>query len=506
MSSKKFRRARNLPPEREPATGNSGPGTSGDGDPRSPKRIAALLAGTLLSRAFRLVAAFILAIAGVLLIIAWQLAPERALDAAKFRHFTAHAEGRIVESWLAVEWNPADMGELLRWHAFATGTPCAIVEYAGDWGTPERRAFCGNHFRLREDSVLHDFTQMAPGVPFSWLRDQRGFMVPEIRMSRASLQWLSMHPPYATFMLEQPPPVTALEALKSQLDHPVDAAVASWSAPLPDIALSLDRDRPAAAMPAAWVDGRRTFSVGNWFFCVLLAIPGIVLWIRGMALLLPNVPAFARRVLSILPLLTLPWWSEQFPDVLRTVSKDLAGIVADVLGDVDRTGRMVGSAPEEALLVDGERLTFPLAGRAYASSFGRVRFELPNPPPASGDAALAALTITTTAQVRALGQAEQARLYAQLAEDKARDLRGAGMIFVLAAKAALLDAQTDGATRAAARRFLSNWVTQPIEEPRRGDASYTERVRLFSELAEVPIPEIWIMAKSVVERARASRD
>ena len=98
--------------------------------------------------------------------------------------------------------------------------------------------------------------------------------------------------------------------------------------------------------------------------------------------------------------------------------------------------------------------------------------------------------------------AVQAELFAQLARDKASDLRGAGMIFLAAAKAALLDESGDPATRSAARHFLSTWVTQPIEEPHPDDPAFRERVRLFSELAGLPIPVISIMASSVVERAR----
>ena len=191
--------------------------------------------------------------------IAWQAAPQRALDAAKYSKFTARAEGKIVESWLAIEWIPADMGELLRWHAFARTSPCAIVEYAGDWGAPARRAFCGNRFNFREEDTLHDITQMAPDVPFAWAHDERGFIVPEIRIDRAGLQWLSSHPPNSTFMLSKPPPSTALEALQFQVNRPVEEAIASWSTRTPTFALALDRERPADAMPAGYVESRRSF-------------------------------------------------------------------------------------------------------------------------------------------------------------------------------------------------------------------------------------------------------
>ena len=46
---------------------------------------------------------------------------------------------------------------------------------------------------------------------------------------------------------------------------------------------------------------------------------------------------------------------------------------------------------------------------------------------------------------------------------------------------------------------------QPTVEPHRSDPDFEARVRLYAQLAEVPIPEIRIMAKSVADRARESR-
>lgn len=468
-------------------------------------RLAGLLARTFLGPVIRVLAAFALGIAGVMLMIAWQAAPQRALDAAKYSTFTAHAAGKIVESWLAIEWTPEDMGDLLRWHAFVRTSPCAVVEYEGDWSTPVRRGYCGNRFHFREEDSLHDIAQMAPGVPFAWSRDERGFIVPEIRIDQVGVRWLSTHAPYSTFMLGKPPPKTALEALELQVNRPVDEAIASWSAPSPSFDLALDPQHPSEAMPAGYVESRRTFSPGGWIMFLLAGVPGAALWYKDMAMLLFDLPPRARRILSFLPLLTLPWWSEQFPNALRSVNKDLAGIIGDMFGDIDRTERLIASDPAEATLAGGERRVFHVGGGPYFATFGRIRFTQPDPLPASTDAALAALTMQVTSQVRALSPAAQTELYVQLARDKTNDLRDSGLIFLPAAKEALLDAQSDPAQRAAARRFLSNWVTQPIEEPYPGKPAFQERMRLFGELATIPIPEISIMANSVIERARGRK-
>lgn len=504
MSRKKNDRRR----PRNPAGGDpsSQPAPTEDGrfgDFRA--RAASLLAGIFLGRFLRVLAAFVLGIAAVLLIIAWQAAPQRALDAAKYSRFTARADGKIVESWLAIQWHPGDMGELLRWHAFAKTSPCAVVEYAGDWGAPLRRAFCGNRFSFREEFPLHDITQMAPDVPFDWPRDERGLIVPEIRVSHVGMQWLTTHPPYSTFMLAKPPPTTALDALKLQVNRPVDDAIASWSRPPPAFALALDPQQPAEAMPAGYVESRRSFHPRGWLLFLVIAAPGLALWFKGMQLILGNVPPVARRMLSVVPLFTLPLWSEQFPNALRSVNKDLANVIADIVGDIDRTERLIGSDAADATLADGERLVFHVGQGPYAATFGRIRFSLPESPPASADEALAALTQTVTRQVRALGAAEQTEVFAQLTRDKINDLRGAGLVFLPAAKEALLDAKSEPAQQGAARWFLSHWVTQPIEEPHARDLALRERVRLYSELAAIPIPEISIMAGSVVERARRGK-
>ena len=102
------------------------------------------VAGTLFGPFIRLIAAFILGVAGVFLTMVWQIAPQRLIDAAHYAKFTTALTGRIVESWVAVEWNPADMRkESLHWQNYTKASPCTVVEYAGDWGPPARRAFCG---------------------------------------------------------------------------------------------------------------------------------------------------------------------------------------------------------------------------------------------------------------------------------------------------------------------------------------------------------------------------
>ena len=320
--------------------------------------------------------------------------------------------------------------------------------------------------------------------------------------SRASRRWLeSSHDPYSTTFLGKPPPATALAALDEQLNHPVDAAVASWSTPEPVVPIAFDPKQRDAAMPLAYVERRLHFEHGNWIILAAAGTVGMMFWLAGIGTLLHNVPLRARWVLALAPLVTLPWWSEQFPDAMRTVSTDLATVVDAIVGGIDRTGRIVGVEPAEATLASGERLPFPIGRGPYAATFGRLNLRTPNPLPADGDAVLRALTATVASQVRSMPARDQVDLLAQLTIDKKNDLRGAGLAFVPAARELLIDTDVDPAVRSAARRFLSEWVVQPIIEPHRSDPDFSARLAIYRDLAALPIPEIAIMAGSVAERA-----
>jgi hypothetical protein len=469
------------------------------------ERIATMAGGAVLGTFSRLYGSFWIAIAAVVLVAAWQAAPQRLIDAHRFAAFTAHADGRIVESWLALEWDPADMGDHLRWHAYAKAAPCAVVEFdaAGEWGRL-RRAYCGNRFMLREEDSLESIRTLAPGVPFDWLRDGRGFIVPEVRVSAASRAWLASHAPWSTFMMGSPAPATALAALAVQVDSPVDAAIVSWSAPPPAIPLVFDPHEPVDALPAAYVDARRAFSPGAWATFAFAAAIGVVVWLAGMRMILGTaMPPRARIALSLLPLATVPLWSEAFPDMLHRIHRDIGAIAGDMIGDVGRTERLVATDPAAATLAAGERLVFPVATGVYADTFGRFEFVVPQPPPASDDDALVALSASITRQLRALPVDEQAAIFARLEHDKAAGWPRAGAAFVPAAREIVLDSAAAPALRRAARRFLSAWTTQPIEEPHRSRPAYRARLAQFQSLAALPIDDVSIMAASVVERAKA---
>ena len=211
--------------------------------------VAGSVAQFLVSPFIGMIAGSFLLFGGIFLDVAWLVGPQPLIDSRYYATFTGKVRGRIVEGWAALEFDPADMGQKRRWHAFGKIAACAVVEYEGDWEAPMRRAFCGNRFTFSDDFHLYDWSTLAPGIPFAFPRDASGFMRQEIRMSRTAFDWLAANPPHSTFALSKPPPTTALGALKEQFDRPQEVAVASWAAPIPAFPLAFDPRRAASRCP-----------------------------------------------------------------------------------------------------------------------------------------------------------------------------------------------------------------------------------------------------------------
>jgi hypothetical protein len=423
-------------------------------------RIRTLLLGTaaqfLTAPLIGMCAGFMLLFGGIFLALSWQIGVQPVLDSRHFAGFTGSTSGRIVESWVALDFDPQDMRETaVYWEPAAKVTACAVVEYGNDWGTPLRRAFCGNRFTFRNDFRLDDWNTLAPEVPFAFVRDASGFALEELRMSKTAMDWLKSHPPSSTFMLSKPPPTTAIGALQEQFDRPVDVATASWSRPFPEFPLAFEPQHADAAMPAGFVEERRNaFFFAGLIFAAIFAVPGLFVWRMGIGFLFDGQRPAVLWLVTIALLCALPWWNEFLPQFLRHVSKDWASVGSDMLDDINRTTRLTASAPSDALLAGGERVVWHLDQGKYADTFGLMRFTLPDPAPKSKDAAQDALRQQVRAQVGRLNPAAQAELFTRLQLKKVSGLDEVQSIFTTAAEDALRDANTDPAVRKAARQFL----------------------------------------------------
>lgn len=460
-----------------------------------------LAAGPLI----RFIAAFPLGFAIVLLGTGWLVGPERLLDAVRYRNYDAATQGRIVDSWLAIDFDAAAQGDRGNWAGPARATHCAVVAYDGEWGDPLRRAYCGNRLNVHGEETLPmlvDDATMAPGVPFAMPRDDRGFALPTIRIGDAESAWLKAHPPFSGF--DARVSHTAWDALRLRLDRPLDAALAGWGEAPPEFPLALDPHDPGGAMPAAFVAAKRSpGNAGAWIAAALLLAAGVWLWLRGMAVLMSGLPRAAMLFAAIGPLLLLPWWGERMPRALAHVQPQIAEIIGDMLADIDVTGRLVASSPDAAQLAHGgERLAWRVGEGRYADTLGDIDWGLPPAPPADAAKALATLVERVSAHVAALAPAQRAERYARLRADKEAGRYGGALLFVPAATDAAWDDARTADERLAAARFLDAWITSPVETPVPGEAGFAARVELYRRLGDAPDAAIANRARSIVENAR----
>lgn len=448
---------------------HGGRGAAKPADPTAPppsgggRRLRDWLFGTLGMMAaapvIGLFAGFMLLFGGIFLGVAWQAAMKPLVDMREYAAFTASTSGHIVESWAAIDFDPASLpAGKLYWDRASKISRCVVIEYtAGEWGAPLRRAFCGMRLQFGDNFRLSDWAEaVQEGIPFTFLRDASGFEVQEVRMSRATLDWISHHPPRDTFMMSKPPPATALAALREQFDLPVDVAVLSWTHAVPDFPLRYDPQRPQEAMAARVVEDSRAWNPTAMVLALLLAVPGFWVWRMGIRFFFPGEPsAPVLWVLTLLPLLALPWWSEMLPKLIARANRDWATIASDMLDDVTRGTRLIASAPDEAEFARGERLVWRLDQGAYADTFGRIRYAKPAPAPKNKDEVIAALRAQTAAQVGVMPSAERLALLRQLSQDHRNRRDQVRTVFTTAAENALRDAAADSATHKAARNILS---------------------------------------------------
>ena len=471
--------SKGLPPRESPPASEAGTKTSVSRWGRG--FLLGQLVGTVFGPFIRLIAAVILGAGGLFLVLAWQSGPQKAVDAARYAKYTKQAQGTIVESWLAVELDTTDIPVDKNWRYSSLATPCAVVEYAGDWGPPARRAFCGKRLTFTTAYSLHDLGELTHGVPFTWGRDASGFVVPEIRISTRAREWLATHG-YDTFMHAKWPAKSALDELRIELDRPVDYAVAGWIAPAAEMSLALDPQRPAEAMPAGFVAAHLHWQPLALIITAIFGALGVAVWFEGMTVLLgENLALPARVFIAALPLLALPWWGEYLGNTLSHLNLQWGSVMSDILRETEGDDRLVSLDPADATLAGGERLLWRTEESIYADTFGRLHYTPPQPAPGSADAALAALAATVTTQTRALGAAERIEIFSRLKRDSESDLMSGGIVFLPAAKEATLDPNSGAALRHAAMAFVSARLLAQFDRPYPRDLGYDERERLYEE-------------------------
>ena len=406
------------------------------------------------------VAAMPLAFAGVFLIVAWNVGPRRLIEAGHLRPYTTRVEGRLVESWLALDFDPAAMAKHRLWRPEAMAAQCEVVEFDPGWSDSRRgalrRAFCGARLQYSTSYYLEQFDTLSKGVPFAWSRDPNGFAAPEIRLSARARAWLESHPEPDPLPVD-PPTENALAALRLDHDKPVDLALAGWTRPAISIPLLLDPRDPQGALPAGWVEEQRALppSFLLYLLFAVLAIPGALVWIEGMAFLLGAMPRWAFWFVALVPLVALPWWAERLPRFVGGLNAQMGEVFSLMLRDADRADLSYAGAPAAAPLADGERIAWHLENSLYAGTLGRFHFTPPMPAPASPAEALRLFGATVAAQEGALAPDEQAALFARLLAEKQGQLENTGPVFFAVARDAVVGGAADAAAAEAAKRFLA---------------------------------------------------
>lgn len=449
--------------------------------------------GFALSPLVRAYAAPLLLAGTVLLTVAWMHGPQAWLETARMRDYTVRLDGTLAESWIALDFDPADIGDSLYWQRAAKARPCMVVNATGDWGPPVQRAFCGDPFTFDETTAAL-LDQLMPGVPFAWRRNAHGIAVPELRLGDGAHSWFATKPADPSGLPSFDPPRTAFNALRLRIDRSLlDRAIEGWRHPTPTIHLALDPAHPDEVLPAAYVDGG---SRANPWLALIVACCGLWAWWRGIALLTMGLPRAPRWFAAIVPLLLLPWWTAHVPAMVARISPQLAPIAAELLDDLTRGVSLRVSTPSRALRADGARLAFLPEQGEYARTFG---YTMPSPPaaaPIDANAALQAIADGIATRVRAFDAVARANLFARLQGDARRERRDVGVAFLPAAREAMLDADADPAVAVAAHDFLVTWLLQPPPKPSRDEVGAATRQRFYESLLDVGDAEIVAAART----------
>lgn len=453
-----------------------------------PARVGAAVGLAGVNIALTFVAAMVLGAAAVFLSVGWMAGPKILLDRARYAGLTRTADARIVESWVALELDVSRVRASHFWRASAKATPCAIVEVAPDaqasdgWSEATQRALCGTRLGFNDSYTLADVRELAPHVPFAWRTDEHGFAISELRMDEATRQWLSSHDA-DRFMHSEWPAKSELDWLTIQLDRPIDQAIAGWSAAAAVIPVVFAPARPGEMLPAAIVKSRREQSV-NVIVTLLFGAIGGWLWIVGFGLIpqLAALPPVFRWFVAVLPLLTLPTWADDFPRFLAPLNAPWSEVVGDMLDDLDPLDRLTATTPANAVLADGVRVRWLPAKGIYAPTFGRVAPAKPVSPYSDPDAALIALANQVADRVRSMTEEERHELFVALRQDKIRDLKAAGVVFLPAASEQLRAAPV---IARAAHDFLDAWFTSPEETSDARDLAVAARKKLHGDALQV---------------------
>ncbi|MFN7956458.1 MAG: hypothetical protein U0610_32430 [bacterium] len=453
-------------------------------------------------------------VGGAFLSTAWLAAPARLLLHRDLARYTAHAEGRASQPFWRFEVALDRLGDGWNWAAVTNAELCADFETRNDPRITTHLTLCGARRARTAPWGIAETLELAPGVPITWPRDERGLPVVEIRLSPGARPWLESRPAGFWPLTGQseearaamPPAGNELDALLLEVDRPLEWLIRAWpaSSEAGALPMAFDPATPELPLPVAVVDAGLA-TRPEWPMAVALALFGALAWVTGWGYALGGSSRLRVAAACIAPLVLLPWWGDRFERVLLWLEPRAGQVGAEMLHDLTEPLRLDVEPRGLDVLAGYDRIHWSVATSYYEllrGPFGPVR---PQPAPADPDAALRAAVEQVTARMLAADDDTLLPLLARLRQDELVDRGQIGLLFLDGARRIALDPARGADVRRTAASFLW-WLSVTPIEPRAAEPAYRTRVELWKELRQFPLDSaVENSVGSMLERLEAPR-
>lgn len=476
-------------------------------------KAASLGFGWLLGRLAWAPGILIAGVGGAFLSSAWLAGPERLVLAHRLERFTARGEGHAANAYWSFRVDLDRLGDGWNWAAVTRAELCTELDVRGPASGAVHTVLCGARHARHGPWDIVETTSLAPDTPIVWPRDERGLPRYEVRFSPGTAAWLGARPAGFWPLIGQseearaamPPPGTELDVFWLEVDRPVEWLVRAWPAaadPAP-IPMAFDPDDPDGALPVSVVEDARALRPA-WAMTVALATFGAIAWFVGIGYAMAGEDRWKLALASIAPLLALPWWGSHFEPALIWLEPRAGEVGADIARDITEGLRLPVEVRDSFAFAGYERLTFDASRSYYDHLLGPFGVARPAPPPADGDAALAAAVGSIAGAMARASDAELLPLLERLRNDELTDRGQVGLLYLAGARQVALDENRSPEVRTTAASFLW-WLTVTPIEPRRDQPAFATRLALWKTLLDFPPdPAVVNMTTSMLERVEAS--
>ena len=288
-----------------------------------------------------------------------------------------------------------------------------------------------------------------------------------------------------------PAPGSELDALRLEIDRPLEALARLWMRPEGNrpIRLHFDPEAPGTALPATTLgSGWAQRFLWSTSFLLVAGGLGTALLGRGLAGLAPRLGWGLRLALTLLLALATPLWAPPLEALLAGAGPvgEQAAHLAGSRASWGLRGPVRLATPAER---EGERLVVDLPGSRYADALAPFHFRRPVAVARTSDTAWREVTAQIAAQTAALPDTVLGELFDEVAAQLAENRREIAPAFLAPAAALAEDPARPAAVRDGARRLL-RLALDPANAPRAGDFAAREKLAAVAALAAHPDQEI----------------